>query len=70
MDTEGCYAFGAFVTWVLAFLAGMVYAVSAWGWFLGVGVGWLPAAVVALVVAVLWPVLLFGIVALVLWVFV
>ena len=40
------------------FVIAWAYAVVQYGFFLGVGLGWIPAAVVALVVGALWPLLL------------
>lgn len=34
---------------VVSFLSGWIYAISSWGFFLGVAFGWLPAALVAII---------------------
>ncbi len=54
------YETGALITGVIAFIALMVYAVSTYGWFLGLGMGWIPAGVIAFVIGLLWPVVLFA----------
>ena len=47
-----------YIVGVISFFAGWMYAISAYGWFLGLGLGWLPAIFIALIVACLWPVVL------------
>ncbi len=54
------YETGALITGVIDFIALMVYAVSTYGWFLGLGMGWIPAGVIAFVIGLLWPVVLFA----------
>lgn len=54
------YQVGFWITWVLSFLVGYVYAIQEYGFLLGAGVGWIPAAIVATIVASLWPLLAFG----------
>lgn len=53
-DTE-TYQVGAWITGVIAFLAAWLYAVTAYGWFLGLGLGWIPAAFIGVVAGFLWP---------------
>lgn len=43
------------ITWVLAFVIGYIYAIYEYGFLLGGGLGWIPAAIVATVAAALWP---------------
>jgi len=38
----------------LAFLAGWVYAIATYGFFLGGGLGWIPAAFLAILAMFLW----------------
>lgn len=49
------YAAVGKVVWWLAFACGWIYAVSAYGFLWGLGLGWLPAAILATIVALLWP---------------
>lgn len=49
------YQLGFLITWVIAFLSGYIHAISEYGFFLGAGLGWFPAAIVATIVASLWP---------------
>ena len=49
------YRVGAAIIGGVAFLGSWGYAVARYGWFLGLGLGWLPAAVIGAVVGLLWP---------------
>jgi hypothetical protein len=40
---------------VLTFLGCWAYAIALWGWFIGGGLGWIPAFVIAGIVALLFP---------------
>lgn len=52
------YSVGAWITGVLTFIACWLYAIATYGFLLGVGLGWLPSAIVAVIAAYLWPLLL------------
>lgn len=52
-------AIGA-VVGVALFVGGWWYAVSTYGLFLGIGLGWLPAAVIGLIGGFLWPIAVLG----------
>lgn len=52
---KGGYWIGYYVTWAVTFIGCWVYAIAAHGFLLGVGLGWLPSAIVATIVAILWP---------------
>jgi len=54
------YAIGGYLTWVVVFFGAYAYCIFEYGFLLGVGLGWLPAAITATVAAFLWPLLLFG----------
>ena len=51
------YERGAVIVWPLAFLGSSIYAIAEYGWFWGLGLGWLPSIFIALIVALLWPLL-------------
>ena len=57
---RGIYGVGALVVGGLAFLGSWVYAVSAYGWFLGGGLGWFPAIFIGMIVGALWPLPVLG----------
>jgi hypothetical protein len=49
------YRVGFAITWFIAFIAGWIYAIGQYGFFLGGGLGWIPAAFVAVIFGALWP---------------
>lgn len=55
-DFGKVYRVGAWITGTLAFLISWIYAVVSYGFFLGVGLGWIPSLVIAVVTGLLWPV--------------
>jgi len=54
------YVWGFWIVGIITFLATWAYAISTYGFFLGVGLGWIPAAVIGALAGALWPLLLFG----------
>jgi CheY-like chemotaxis protein len=54
------YLKGAWITGVLTFIGCWMYAIATYGFLFGVGLGWLPSAIVAVIAAYLWPLLLLG----------
>lgn len=56
MSLDG-YEIGFRVTYWIAFLATWAYAIATWGFLLGVGFGWIPAAIIGAIAAFLWPLL-------------
>lgn len=46
---------------VVTFIGCWIYAIAAFGWFLGIGLGWLPSIFIALIAAYVWPLILLGI---------
>ncbi|HSF93663.1 MAG TPA: hypothetical protein VLA52_01450, partial [Thermohalobaculum sp.] len=68
-DGGGCYWVLSGIVWVLSFAGFWIYAISEYGFMLGVSLGWIPAAIAATVVAFVWPliVLVAGLIAL--WLF-
>ena len=49
------YAVGAIVVWIVTFVGCWIYCIAAYGFLLGVGLGWLPSLIVATIAAFLWP---------------
>jgi hypothetical protein len=66
MDSGETYQTGAIITGIIAFIAGWIYAVMSYGWFLGLGLGWIPALVVGVIAGLLWPLIAIAIFLLVL----
>jgi hypothetical protein len=58
MDEGGCYGGMALVVGGVAFLCFWAYAVATYGWFLGLGLGWIPAAFLGVLAGLLWPLVL------------
>ena len=59
MDKQGggdWYTTGALITGIIVFLVVWIYAISEWGFLVGVALGWLPAAIVGSIAGLLWPV--------------
>ena len=53
------YLIGFGLTAMPTFIATWIYAMINYGWFLGLGLGWLPSIFIALIVGALWPILFF-----------
>lgn len=49
------------LVWVLVFVGTWIGCIVNYGFLLGVGLGWLPAAIVATISALLWPLALIAI---------
>ncbi len=62
---EEKYWLGYYISWVIIFVGCWIYAIATYGFLFGVGLGWLPSAIVASIVSLLWPLLLVGIAVLV-----
>jgi len=58
------YRIGFGITWITLFLAGYAYAIIEYGFFLGLGLGWIPAVFCALIGALLWPLFVIGVIVL------
>ncbi len=64
MDGGDLYRIGYWITWALIFLGVWIGCAMEYG-FLGFALAWMPAAIIATIAAFLWPLLLFGVIALV-----
>ena len=62
-DGCGWYAIGYSITAFIIFIACWIYAIAAYGWFLGIAFGWIPSLIIAAIVGALWPLLALAIVA-------
>ena len=54
------YATGAIVVGGITFVASWIYCVITYGFLLGVGLGWLPSIITAIIAGAIWPVLVIG----------
>ena len=59
MDWGDVYRIGFWITWVLTFL--IVWIACSTEGIIGFCLGWMPAIIIAYIVAFLWPMLLIGI---------
>ena len=59
--SNGWYGTGYWITWAITFVGCWIYAIASYGFLLGVGLGWLPYAIVATLVSFLWPLIATGI---------
>lgn len=49
------YAVGGVLTGGITFVGCWIYAIATFGWFLGLGLGWIPSLFIAYLVGFLWP---------------
>lgn len=61
MDDHSWYWIGYCITWIITFIGCYIYAIATYGFLLGVGLGWLPSAIVATIVSFFWPLIVVGI---------
>lgn len=52
---QGTYFVGGLITGVIFFIGSWIYCIAAYGFLLGVGLGWLPSIIVAYIAGLLWP---------------
>jgi hypothetical protein len=53
--TDKEYKVGTIITWFLIFIGSYIYCIAAYGFLLGVGLGWLPSLIVASIFCWFWP---------------
>jgi len=49
---------------VVVFAASWIYCIAEYGYLFGVGLGWLPSIIVAVIATFLWPFIILGLIAL------
>ena len=72
LEDDGCgglYVVVGIIVWVLSFAGFWIYAISEYGFLVGVSLGWLPAAIAATIVAGLWPLIALVVGGIVLWLY-
>jgi hypothetical protein len=62
IDSEW-YNIGFGITSFITFIGSWIYCIVTYGYLLGVGLGWLPSIIVAVIAGILWP-LIAGVIAL------
>ena len=55
---ETIYKIGAGITGTILFIGVWIYAVSSWGFLVGISLGWIPAFITAALGAALWPLII------------
>ena len=58
---DNWYSIGAIITGAIAFLAIWFYSFIAWGFLIGLAIGWLPAMIGAVLFGALWPLVVLAI---------
>ena len=58
MDWDEAYWMGYSICWFILFVGCWIYCIAVYGFLFGVGLGWLPSAIVATLVSLLWPLVL------------
>lgn len=66
MNDDGAQTyFGfAYLVGIPAFLGSWWYAIDRWGWFIGLGLCWLPALCIGVIAGLAWPLILLAAVGL------
>ena len=57
MDYDDVYGIGRSITTVIIFIGCWIYSMFSFGFFLGLGLGWIPSIFIALIGGFLWPIL-------------
>jgi thiol-disulfide isomerase/thioredoxin len=70
LDLGAIYRVGAIIMGCIVFVSTWIYCAVSYGFLLGVGLGWLPSAIVAGIAALLWPFVALALVVLVVFLFV
>lgn len=55
MNEGDTYTIGALITGIIVFVGVWLYAISEWGFLIGIMVGWFPAIIAAYIAGLLWP---------------
>ncbi len=52
---SGVYGLLSVIVGACTFLLAWAYSIDRYGWFIGLGLGWLPALIIGLLAGMLWP---------------
>jgi len=69
MEWDETYEIGYWITSLIIFVICYIYCIARYGFLLGVGLGWLPSGIVARIVGFLWPLVVFLILVLIVYIF-
>lgn len=67
---DNTYQIGFAITACIVFIGSWIYCIIEYGFLLGVGFGWVPSIIVAVIAGALWPLIIWGIAVLVLLAFI
>ena len=67
MNGSDWYHLGFVLTAPVVFAGCWIYCVANYGFLIGVGLGWFPSFIAAIIAGAAWPVIAFAILALMLW---
>jgi hypothetical protein len=62
---EEIYAGGAILIGFITFVGTWIWCIAEYGFLLGVGLGWLPSLITAVVMGLIWPLLAIGLLVLI-----
>ena len=57
IDYGEIYRKGIWIVGIVAAIIAWIYAIASYGFFLGLGLGWIPSAIIGALVGFLWPLL-------------
>jgi len=57
-EDSSWYPLGYLITWIIIFVGCWIYTIVAYGFLIGVGIGWFPSAIAATILSILWPIFL------------
>ena len=66
-EMSNWYVVGAWTTGIIVFIGVWIYAIASWGFLIGIALGWFPAAIAGVIAGLLWPLIVLGVVALILF---
>lgn len=62
MYDEDVHTLGVAITAFIVFIGSWIYCIVEYGYLLGVGLGWLPSIIVAVIAGALWPLIAIAII--------
>lgn len=68
-NDRGWYGTGFAITAIITFIGSWIYCIAKYGFLLGVGFGWLPSIIVAVIAGFLWPLIALAIVVIAFFIF-
>ena len=69
MEGSNIYGVGFAITAFITFIGCWIYCIATYGFLFGVGLGWLPSLIVAVIAGALWPLIVLAIAIIALLIF-